>query len=108
MEHEQNTEATIPVQESFQRQSDTEEDIEESSDTETYTSSSQLNDADTTFVQSEYEECEDETVLKDRSSKPVRETKKPDRYGYSNMCITEEILDDASGECEFRRSFERT
>lgn len=95
MEHEQNTEVTIPVQESFQRQSDTEEDIEESSDTET--SSSQPNDSDTTFVPSEYEECEDETVLKGRSPKPVRETKKPDRYGYSNMCIAEEILDDALG-----------
>lgn len=95
MEHKQNTDVTIPVQESFQRQSDTEEDIEEISSTDT--SSSQLSDADTTFVPSEYEECEDETSLKNRSPKPVRERKKTDRYGYSNMCITEEIPDDASG-----------
>ncbi|KAL4703616.1 hypothetical protein ACJJTC_017403 [Scirpophaga incertulas] len=65
------------VQESFQRQSDTEEDIEEISSTDT--SSSQLSDADTTYVPSEYEECEDETSLKNRSPKSVRERKKTDR-----------------------------
>lgn len=92
MENDIDTRVAIPVQE----QSKFEKDIAESNDL--CSTSSCLDDTDDTYVLSEYEECEDiNTVLENRSPKPVRERKKPDRYGYSNLCISEEIIDDASG-----------
>lgn len=100
-ECEKNTEVNVPVEEPKSsvenipdsvKQCNQDEMMEEDED-DTLTTKESL---DETYSPSE-NEFEDSEDTPAPISRPVRERKKPERYGFMNMCVNKETLDDANG-----------
>lgn len=58
-----------------------------------------LEGSDESYLPSDYEdaECKLENVDMHHTPRPTRERKKPERFGFSNLCMNEETYDDAAG-----------
>uniref|UniRef100_A0A2A4J0E0 Uncharacterized protein n=1 Tax=Heliothis virescens TaxID=7102 RepID=A0A2A4J0E0_HELVI len=60
---------------------------------------STLEGSDESYLPSDYEDTETEleNVETHRNPRPMREKKKPERFGFSNLCMIEETYEDATG-----------
>lgn len=92
MEDKRNNNITVSVNESKQDTSNLEQKNDKEEDESFATPNS-----DDNYVPSEFdsEDSERGNTVITPSPRPVREKKQVERYGFSNMCISEEIYDDA-------------
>lgn len=96
MEDEKNPDVSIPITEGKENSCSVGDSNvnDKSSENDDTICEESTTDSDDTYLPTDYEDANSSPELRERSS---RNRKKPERYGMSNICMPEEVFDDACG-----------